>query len=98
MPLFALGKLGGNELGRRALHDLLVEALDEFVIELLIAGQESRLEDRGADGHIAARLPDRFIDRAGGVADLQAPVPQAIQNGFRDLPAPAGLLVWEGDT
>ena len=97
VPLLALGELGGDEFGRGALHHFLVEARDQFVVERLVAGQEPRLEDRGADRHVAARLPDRFVDRARGVADLQSHVPQAIQNGFRDLLAPGGLLVGQDE-
>ncbi len=78
VALLALGKFGGDEFGRGALHDFLVEPRHQFIIERLVPGQESRFEDRGADRHVAARLPDRFIDRAGGVADLQSHVPQAI--------------------
>ncbi len=97
MALFALGELGGDELGRGALHHLLVEAVDQFVVERLVAGQEPGLEDRGADRHVAPRLADRFIDRAGGVADLQPHVPKTIENGFRDLLAPGGLLVGQDE-
>ena len=97
MPLLALGELGGDEFGRGALHHLLVEPRHQFVVERLVAGQEPGLEDRGADRHVAARLPDRFIDRARGVADLQPHVPQAIQDGFGDLLAPGGLLVGQDE-
>ena len=97
MALLALGEFGGDEFGRGALHHLLVEARDQFVVERLVAGQEARLQDRGADRHVAARLPDRFIDRARGVADLQPHVPQAIEDGFGDLLAPGGLLVGQDE-
>ena len=97
VPLLALGELGGDEFGGGALHDFLVEPRHQFVVERLVAGQESGLEDRGADRHVAARLPDRFIDRARGVADLQSHVPQAIQDGFGDLLAPGGLLVGQDE-
>ena len=97
MAFLALGELGGDEFGRGALHHVLVEARDQFVVERLVAGQEARLEDGGADRHVAARLPDRFIDRTRGVADLQPHVPQAIENGFGDLLAPGGLLVGQDE-
>ena len=97
VALLALGQFGGDEFGRGALHHFLVEARHQLVIERLVAGQEARLQDRGADRHVAARLPDRFIDRARGVADLQSHVPQAIQNGFGDLLAPGGLLVGQDE-
>ncbi|MEY9281357.1 hypothetical protein ABIA03_002549 [Bradyrhizobium yuanmingense] len=97
VALLALGELCGDEFGRGALHHLLVEALDQLVIERLVAGEEARLQDRGADRHVAARLPDRFIDRSRGVADLQPHVPEAIENGFGDLLAPGGLLVGQDE-
>ncbi len=97
VAFFALGELGGDEFGSSALHDVLVEAGDQFVIERLVAGQKPRLQDRGADRHVAARLADAFVDRACGVADLQSHVPQAIENGFRDLLAPGGLLVGQDE-
>ena len=97
VALLALGELGGDEFGRGALHHFLVEPRDQFVVQRLVAGQEAGLQDRGADRHVAARLPDRFIDRARGVADLQPHVPQAIQDGFGDLLAPGGLLVGQDE-
>jgi hypothetical protein len=97
VPLLPLGELGGDEFGRGALHDFLVEPCHQFVVQRLVPGQEPGLQDRGADRHVAARLPDRFIDRARGVADLQPQIPQAIQNGFGDLLAPCGLLVGQDE-
>jgi len=93
MPFLAFGELCGHEFRSRALHHLLVEARDELVIERAVADQEARLQHRGADRHVGARLADRFVDRAGGVADLQPHVPQAIENGLRHRLAPGGLLV-----
>ena len=97
MALFALGELRGDEFGGGALHHFLVEPVHQLVVELLVAGQKPRLQDRGADRHVAAGLADRFIDRARGVADLQAHVPQAIQNRLGDLLAPGGLLVGQDE-
>jgi hypothetical protein len=91
--LFALGELGGDEFGAGTLGDLLVEAGDELVEQLLLAEQEARFENGGADGHVRPRLADAFVDRAGGVPDLQPHVPQAIENRFGDRFAPRGLLV-----
>src|SRR5436305_834492 len=44
VTLLALGELGGDELRGGALHDLLVEARHELVVELAVAEQEARLE------------------------------------------------------
>src|SRR5262245_59932099 len=93
MALLTLGELRGYELRGGALHDLLVEADHQLVEELALAEQEARLEDRGANGHVRLRLADALIDRAGGVADLESHVPQAIEDRLGDLLAPGGPLV-----
>ena len=91
--VLALGELGGDEFGRGVAHHLVVEACHQFVEQLLVAEQEARFEDGGADGHVRLGLADAFVHRAGGVADLEPGVPQAIEDGFRDRLAPGGLLV-----
>jgi hypothetical protein len=93
VPLLALGEFCGDELRGGALHDLLVEARDQFVIERAVADQVARLQHGGSDGHVGARLPDRLVDRSRGMADLQPHVPETIKNGFGDRFAPGGLLV-----
>ena len=98
MPLLALGEFGGDEFGRGALHHFLVEP--RRPVRRRAAGRRSRNRvSRIAVriGHVAARLPDRFVDRARGVADLQPHVPQAIENGLGDLLAPGGLLVGQDE-
>src|SRR2546422_806890 len=45
MAFFALGKLGSDEFGGRALHDFLVEPGHQLVVERLVPGQKSGLED-----------------------------------------------------
>ena len=92
-PLLALGELGGHEFMRGALHDILVEARDQFLEQLLVAEQKACFEHRGADGHVRLGLADAFVDRARRVADLQAHVPETIENRFGDRLAPGGLLV-----
>src|SRR5262249_54205269 len=78
VALVALGELGGDEFRRGALHDLLIEARDQFVVELVVAEEIARLEHGGADGHVGLGLADAFVDRARGVADLEPHVPKAI--------------------
>ena len=97
VPLLAFSELRGDEFGRGALDHLAVEPRHQFIVERLVSGQKPGLEDRGADRHVAARLPDRFIDRARRVADLQSHVPEAIQDGLGDLLAPGGLLVGQDE-
>ncbi len=93
VALFALGEFGGDEFGRCALHDFLVEARGHFVVELLVAEQIARLQKAGADGHVRLGLADAFIDGARGVADFEPHVPQAIEQGLGDRLAPGGLFV-----
>src|SRR6266702_1330085 len=93
VALLALGELGGDELRGAVLHDVTIEARDELVVEPAIADQITGLQHRGADRHVGLGLADAFVDRAGGVADLQAHVPQAIENRLGDRFAPGGLLV-----
>src|ERR1700756_2389186 len=49
VALLALGELGGDELRRRALYDLFVEAGGELVVKLAVAEQIARFEERRAD-------------------------------------------------
>ena len=93
VALLALGKLGGDEFRAGALRHLLVEARDQFVEQLAVAKQIAGLQDAGADRHVGLGLPDAFVDRAGGVADLESDVPEAIENRLGDRLAPSGLLV-----
>ena len=93
MALLAFGELGGDELRGAVLHDVTIEARDELVVEPAIADQITGLQHRGADRHVGLGLADAFVDRAGGVADFQAHVPQAIENRLGDRFAPGGLLV-----
>ena len=93
VALVALGELRGDEIGGGALHDVAIETRDEIVEQRLVAGDQPRLQDRRADRHVGARLPNALVDRARGVADLQPHVPQRIENRFGDALAPGGLLV-----
>src|SRR5690606_3473658 len=88
VALVALGKLGGDELAAGALHDLGVEAGDEFVAQRAVAPDVAGLEDGGADRHVGARQAHAFGDAAGGVADLEAEVPEEIQDELDDALAP----------
>ena len=93
VTLLALGKLGSDEFRAGALHHRLVELRHQLIVELAVAGQEARLEQGSTDRHVRLRLPDAFADRARGVSDLEAEVPQAVQDRFRNRLAPRRLLV-----
>ncbi len=93
VALFALGEFCGDEFRRRALHDLFVEPCRELLVELGIAEQMARFEQRRADGHVGLGLADAFGNRTRRVADLQPHVPQAIEQRLGDGLAPGGLFV-----
>ena len=93
VALLALGELGGDEFRRGALRHVLVEARHHLVVQPAVAEQKARLEHGGADGDVGLGLPDAFVDRARRVADLEAHVPQAIEDRLGDRLAPRGLLV-----
>ena len=93
VALFALGKLGGDEFRRAALHDLLAEPRRQLAEQLCVAEQIARLQKRGANGHVGFGLTNAFVDRAGSMADLEPHIPQAIEQRLGDLFAPGGRLV-----
>lgn len=88
MALVTLGELGGNELRARAAHDLALETDRQFVEQQARAAEIARLQDGGADRHVAARQRDALLDTAGGVSDLEAHVPQQIEHEFDRRLAP----------
>ncbi len=93
VALLALGKLGGDKIRGRALHDLLIEAGDQFVVELAIAEKITGLEHRRAHGHVGFGLPNALGDGARSMADLETHVPEAIEDRLGHRFAPGGLLV-----
>ena len=77
-----------------ALEDVLLfvavdAALDEFGAKFLeqfrAAGDVARLEEGGLREHVDIRLLDRPGNRAGGVADLEADVPEHVEDHLDDL-------------
>ena len=69
------------EKGRLALGEaVLVESLLELGKELLVAGQQAGLDQRGLVFLIGLRLFQAFSDRAAGVADLEADIPQQVED------------------
>ncbi len=84
MPRGALGLFGGDEVGRPRLDAGGPEAIGEILEQPVIAGNRAGIEQRGEDGRVAVRLGQAVRHRAGGVADLQAKVPEKIQHEFDD--------------
>ena len=93
VALVALGELGLDEPGRSAGHHLGAEAAHHVLKQRPVAQHEPRIEDGGADRHVAAGEPERLIDIAGGVAHLEAQVPQQIEHVLHHALAPRGLPV-----
>src|SRR5690606_29587828 len=71
VPRFALGELGLVEGLALAGHTLLEEALAELVVELLVAPQVARFEERGLDGEVALGPNQALVDGARRLANLQ---------------------------
>ena len=93
MALVALGELGLDEVAAVAGMEFLREALLQLVEQSAIAPEISHLQKCRADGLVALGVAQAFVDGAGGVADLEAEVPQQIEHELDDLLAPGRLLV-----
>jgi len=93
VALVPLAQLGGDKLGAGPLDHLLAEAADQFAGQALVAGQLAGLQHRGADGEILAAEAQALLDRARGVADLEAQIPQRIEHELDHALGMGGLLV-----
>ena len=82
---FTFREFRGDEFRRRLRDDLGVEPLLKRLEQALVADDEPRLDERGADCHVGARLLQAFIDRARRVADLLLQVPQHIEERLDHL-------------
>ena len=86
-------ELGVDEGPGIAFKHVLAEAALEFGEQRLVAEDQAGVEQRGANGHVGVGQPHALIDVAGGVADLEAEIPEQIEHVFGDALAPGGLLV-----
>src|SRR5215472_12965849 len=93
--IFALGTFGCQRYCRVSWRHLLVKTRSQLVIELDVAEQVARFDERSAHRHVSLGLANRFIDRSGGVADLQSHIPQAVEQSLSDRLAPSRLFVGE---
>ncbi len=75
----------------------MVEAGDHLVEQALVAGQEARLERCRPDRHVGLGHADAIVDRAHGMTDLLAEVPQNVEDVLGDLLAPGRLLVGQDE-
>ena len=88
VPGIAFGQLLGEELALAAFDNLVPEPGAQFFVKRLFAPHQPAFEQRGADGEVFLRHPHRIADRAAGMADFQAQIPQQIQHRFDHLFAP----------
>ena len=93
-----LGELRLDEGARIAFQHLLAEAMLKIGEQRLVAEDQARIEQRGADGHVGMAEAHALIDIARGVADLEAEIPEQIEHVFGDALAPGGLLVGQAGT
>ncbi len=92
VPLVALLELLGDELRFAARHDFAPEAPAGLVVERLVAPQVAAFEDRGADRQVLPGHPHHVVERAARMADLEAQVPQVIEDRLDHLLAPRRAL------
>ena len=71
----ALGLLDADEVRRAQFGTLQAEASTEFGEQRFLADQATGIEQRRANGCVVARLGQAFVDRAGGVPDLEPQIP-----------------------
>ena len=88
----ALRQFGGDE-GPPAGGGVLAETPPQLEPERLVTVDVARLQQRGADGDVAAGAGDGFVHRTGRLAHRQAEVPQHVEDIFDDLLAARGGLV-----
>ncbi|ODT27781.1 MAG: hypothetical protein ABS54_05835 [Hyphomicrobium sp. SCN 65-11] len=88
-----LGELGFDEGALAALDDLVAEAAHELIEQRPVAEDVAGVEQRRADGHVGARELQALVDGARRVTDLQAQIPEDVENVFDDALAPGSLLV-----
>jgi hypothetical protein len=93
VPAGALGQLGLDELDAGARLQALLEALFQIDEKRLVTPQEPRLQKRRADRDIVFGQAQAFVDRTGRVADLEAEVPQRVEDRLDDLLAVRRHLV-----
>src|SRR3546814_17489280 len=79
VPLIALGQLFGDEAAGIARDHLGIEACRRLVVEVAVAPDAARFDQRGADGQILLRGADQLVERARRMTALPPPVTPSIQ-------------------
>ena len=85
VALVAFLQLCGHERGPSPLYHLGAEPLLQPLRQLRVAGKPARLQDRGADGHVGARLFQALVDRSRRMPDFELEVPQHIEQRLDHL-------------
>ncbi len=85
MALVALRELRHHESRGRSLEDRVVQPLLQLAVEHLVAPEEARLQKSGADRHVGGSLADALLDGARGVADLEADIPERVEQILHHL-------------
>ena len=81
----ALGLLGGDVVGDAGFLAGGAEAGVELGEQRRVAGDVARIEQRGADRGVLGAFDQAILDRARGVADLHAEIPQEVEHVLDDL-------------
>jgi hypothetical protein len=85
VALVALRQLRLDEVGAVAGDDLLLVGPDQLLVEMLRTPHEPGLEQRRADREVALGELHAFGHRAHGLADLQAEVPELVEQELGQL-------------
>jgi hypothetical protein len=97
VPGLALGQLGFDELDGAARLKALLVALLELEKERLVTPEKAFFEQRRADRHVVLGQPQAVVDRPRGMPDLEAQVPEQIENRLDHLLAARRDLVGQQD-
>ena len=92
VPIIALGQLLGDELALGAGDDFGPEAAQGLFIKRLVAPDVAALEHGRADRQVGPAHAHHLAERAARMADLEAEVPEEIEDRLDHLLAPGGGL------
>ncbi len=81
----AFGLLGGNIFRDTGVLAGGAETRVEVAEQFCVAGDMSRVKQCGADRGVLGTFDQAVLDRASGMADLHAEVPQEVEHVLHDL-------------
>ncbi len=85
-------ELGGDELIGPGAHAVTAHLVAQALGQVAVAGDKAMLQHRGHDGVVALGIFQRLFDGTRGVADLQAEVPEGIEDELDDRFRVRGFL------